>query len=205
MKKENIAEGMVIGGIITLSILLSSCETQRWKFDEGMKYGTSLTIKNNTYGVNDFQVGEVGTYVVSFGSIDYGRNIGSPFYFNEYEPSLTNGTFSSELLYQLHQDSIGTITFNENGSGTPNITNQDTLTTAVNFVWHVTKKTNNGTYLSMEFGNVPIKTYVTKEPMYVFGYEKVGENLWKYETTMDTYSGRWKWHGNKLLNDEGSK
>jgi hypothetical protein len=168
-----------------------------------MKFGTSLTIKNNTYGVNDFKVGEVGTYVVSSGSIDYGRNIGSTWYFNEYEPSITNGTYSGELLTKLYQDSIGTITFNENGSGTLNITNQDTLTTAVKFVWQVLKETNNGTYLSMEFENIPIKTYVTEEPLFVFGYEKVGEKLWKYETTMDTYSGRWKWIGNKLLNDEG--
>jgi len=203
MKKENIAQGVVVGTIVILSLLLSSCETQHWKFDEGMKFGTSFTIKNNTYGVNDFKVGEVGTYVVSSGSIDYGRNIGSIWYFNEYEPSITNGTYSGELLTKLYQDSIGTITFNENGSGTLNITNQDTLTTAVKFVWQVLKETNNGTYLSMEFENIPIKTYVTEEPLFVFGYEKVGEKLWKYETTMDTYSGRWKWIGNKLLNDEG--
>ena len=203
MKKENIAQGVVVGTIVILSLLLSSCETQHWKFDEGMKFGTSFTIKNNTYGVNDFKVGEVGTYVVSSGSIDYGRNIGSTWYFNEYEPSITNGTYSGELLTKLYQDSIGTITFNENGSGILNITNQDTLTTAVKFVWQVLKETNNGTYLSMEFENIPIKTYVTEEPLFVFGYEKVGEKLWKYETTMDTYSGRWKWIGNKLLNDEG--
>lgn len=203
MKKENIAQGVVVGTIVILSLLLSSCETQHWKFDEGMKFGTSFTIKNNTYGVNDFKVGEVGTYVVSSGSIDYGRNIGSTWYFNEYEPSISNGTYSGELLTKLYQDSIGTITFNENGSGILNITNQDTLTTAVKFVWQVLKETNNGTYLSMEFENIPIKTYVTEEPLFVFGYEKVGEKLWKYETTMDTYSGRWKWIGNKLLNDEG--
>jgi hypothetical protein len=203
MKKENIAQGVVVATIITLSLLLSSCETQHWEFDEGMKFGTSLTIKNNTYGVNDFKVGEVGTYVVSSGSIDYGRNIGSTWYFNEYEPSITNGTFSSDLLTKLYQDSIGTITFNENGSGVLKITNQDTLTTEVKFVWHIVKETNNGTYLTMEFEPVTITTYVTSEPLYVFGYQKVGTNLWKYQTTMDTYSGRWKWIGNKLLNDEG--
>ena len=57
----------------------------------------------------------------------------------------------------------------------------------------------------MDFEPTTITTYVTSEPLYVFGYEKVGDNLWKYETTMDTYSGRWKWHGNKLMNDEGAK
>jgi hypothetical protein len=170
-----------------------------------MKYGTSLTIKNNTYGVNDFKVGEVGTYVVSSGSIDYGRNIGSVWYFNEYEPSITNGTFSSDLLTKLYQDSIGTITFNENGSGVLKITNQDTLTTEVKLVWHIVKETNNGTYLSMEFEPATITTYVTSEPLYVFGYQKVGTNLWKYQTTMDKYSGKWLWVGNKLMNDEGDK
>lgn len=205
MKKENIAQGVVVATIITLSLLLSSCETQHWKFDEGMKFGTSLTIKNNTYGVNDFKVGEVGTYVVSSGSIDYGRNIGSTWYFNEYEPSITNGTFSSDLLTKLYQDSIGTITFNENGSGVLKITNQDTLTTEVKFVWHIVKETNNGTYLTMEFEPVTITTYVTSEPLYVFGYQKVGTNLWKYQTTMDKYSGKWLWVGNKLMNDEGDK
>jgi hypothetical protein len=205
MKKENIAQGVVVATIITLSLLLSSCETQHWKFDEGMKFGTSLTIKNNTYGVNDFKVGEVGTYVVSSGSIDYGRNIGSTWYFNEYEPSITNGTFSSDLLTKLYQDSIGTITFNENGSGVLKITNQDTLTMEVKFVWHIVKETNNGTYLTMEFEPVTITTYVTSEPLYVFGYQKVGTNLWKYQTTMDKYSGKWLWVGNKLMNDEGDK
>lgn len=198
MKKENIAQGVVIGSIVTLSILLSSCEPPKWKFDEGMKFGTSLTIKNNTFGVNDFSIFEDTTYVVSFGAIDYGRNIGSSWYFNEYESSLRNG----EFLNKLYQDSIGTITFRENGSGVLNITNQDSIPVMVNFVWQIGKKTKReGTYFSIDFQPTPIKTYVTKEPLYVFGYEKVGENLWKYENVMSEYGGKWRWHGNKLMNE----
>ena len=34
--------------------------------------GTSFTMVNNTYGVNDFVVAEVGTYPIRFGSIDFG-------------------------------------------------------------------------------------------------------------------------------------
>jgi hypothetical protein len=75
----------------------------------------------------------------------------------------------------------------------------------VKFVWHIVKETNNGTYLTMDFEPVTITTYVTSEPLYVFGYQKVGTNLWKYQTTMDKYSGKWLWVGNKLMNDEGDK
>jgi hypothetical protein len=205
MKKMPITESIVVLTIVTLSILLTSCESSHFKFDEGMKYGTTLTLNNNTFGVNDFKVGDTGTYVVSFGSIDYGRNLGSPWYFNEYEPSISNGTFNSSLLDKLYQDSIGTITFNYDGTGVLNITNQDSVKVESKFVWQKTKRDRNYVYLTIDFEPTPITTYVTKEPMYVFNYVKVKDGLWKYQNTMDTYSGKWKWGGNKLMNDEGGK
>jgi hypothetical protein len=180
--------------ILLSSLVVMSC-SKGFVDNQGMKYGTFLTIQNNTFGVNDFKVGEVGTYDVSFGALDFGRNIGSSRYFNEYD--------YSKNLDELYQDSIGVITFNENGLGVLKFTNQDSLSYTVNFDWQMGKVKNNQVSMALHFEPINVKTYSTTQPLHVFNYKKVKDNLWVYEVSIDTYNGKWIWSGNKLMNDEG--
>lgn len=183
--------------LILSSIVMMSC-SKGIIDNNGMKYGTFLTIQNNTHGVNDFKVGEVGTYNVSFGALDFGRNIGSSWYFNEYRSNVSSD------IDKLYRDSIGHISFNESGLGVLEFTNQDSLSYSVDFVWQMGTKKNGMVKMKMYFDPIVVKTYVTTEPLFVFDYKKVKDGLWVYEQTMDTYDGEWLWSGNKLTNEEGN-
>jgi hypothetical protein len=83
--------------VIPFLMLAMSCEAQP---QETVKYGTFFAISNNTFGVNDFKVGEVGSYPVCFGAMDFGRNL--------YRKS------SNPVDYS---DVIGVIKFEQAGTG----------------------------------------------------------------------------------------
>ena len=171
---------MSIGVGILLAII--GCEPIQ---EEGsLKHGTFFTLRNNTFGVNDFRIGDSGTFAISFGAIDWGRNI-----------------------YRNHQnqidytDSIGYIYLDGSGCGEIRFVNQDTLPHRIPFQYDWLDSDRNYQYLNLWFERVPMKTYSRTEPLYVFGYEKIGK-YWGYTQNSDTYSGEWRWTGNKLLYNE---
>ena len=53
---------------VGLLLTLFGCEPIQ---QEGsLKHGTFFTLRNNTFGVNDFRIGDSGTFAISFGAID---------------------------------------------------------------------------------------------------------------------------------------
>lgn len=167
----------ISASIVSCSLFLLplvSCQTDVTRSSE---YGTFFTIINNTYGVNDFVVGEPGTYPISFGAIDYGRNLGRV---NHY------------------QDSIGYIHFDQNGFGTIEIIEQDSIHTKTCFTYTMGKVRNNQVDLYIEFSDAELKTYVTRTPLASFNYTKLNDSLWVYKSDISTYSGKFVWTGNKI-------
>jgi len=142
--------------------------------------GTSFTMVNNTFGVNDFVVAEVGTYPIRFGSIDFGRNL---------------SRLEDDLNYN---DSIGYITFDADGTGVFEIRNQDSLKTHCRF-FYTFQKSKGEWWVNIDFDKAMVKTYVTSEPLRSFDYSQVRDNLWVYTTSMHLLSGYYKWQGNKLI------
>jgi hypothetical protein len=49
----------------------------------------------------------------------------------------------------------------------------------------------------MEFGDATVRTWSRTEPLYVYGYKKVGK-YWQYQAPVHRYSGEWTWAGNLL-------
>jgi hypothetical protein len=171
--------------LLTLSIaasVLISCEKETFISEEdGIKYGTSITIVNNTFGLRDFKVGQVGTYPVAFGSLDYGRNLGSG-----------NGYY----------DSIGFIQFNEDGTGLFKIKEQDSINCEAKFSYGFIENTRNGMHMYINFESAEFKTYVRRKdpPAEVFQYKRAGDGLWVYKTDISKYNGKFIWHANLIFN-----
>jgi hypothetical protein len=161
--------------LLLLLPVLVACESV---VTTNSEFGTSFTIINNTFGVNDFKIGEVGTYPIAFGSLDFGRNLGKV---GEY------------------QDSIGYISFNEDGSGILELTEQDTIYSKVNFIYSLGREKNNQIEVFIDFEDAEFKTYITTQPLSVFDYTQVNDSLWVYKTNINKYSGKFRWIGNKIL------
>jgi len=142
------------------------------------KFGTSFTIVNNTFGINDFKVGEIGTYPIAFGSLDFGRNLGKV---GEY------------------QDSIGYVKFSENGVGVLELTEQDTIHSKVSFTYSFGKVKNNQVDVFIDFEDAEFKTYVINQPLVAFNYTQINDSLWMYKTNINKYSGKFNWIGNKII------
>jgi hypothetical protein len=165
---------------IAVSLLFLGCEPIVEESGT-LKYGTFFTLKNNTFGVNDFHISDSGYFAISFGAIDWGRNI----YRNH----------QNQIDYS---DSIGYIYFNGVGSGHLRFVNQDTIPHYIPFYYEWGEKDRNYQYLNIRFEKLPMRTWSRTEPLYTFGYQKIGK-YWRYQNSSDTYSGPWKWTGNKLL------
>ena len=169
---------------IGVGILLTLFGCEPIKEGGSLKHGTFFTLRNNTFGINDFRISDSGTFAISFGAIDWGRNI-----------------------YRNHQnqidytDSIGYIYFNGNGCGEIRFVNQDTLPHRIPFQYDWLDSDRNYQYLNLWFERVPLTTYSQTQPLLVFGYQKVGKN-YQYKVNSDTYSGQWRWRANKLLYNE---
>jgi len=163
--------------LLLLLPLLVSCEPEPQPV---VKYGTAFRLNNNTFGVNDFRIADSGYFAISHGSLDFGRNF-----------------YRSHETYPDFQDSIGYIYFNGQGCGEIKYVNQDTIQQVISFNYTWSDKDYNYQYLTVEFADVPVRTWSRTEPLYVFGYEKVGK-YWCYRTTMARYSGDWSWAGNFL-------
>jgi hypothetical protein len=167
--------------VIPFLMLAMSCEAQP---QETVKYGTFFAISNNTFGVNDFKVGEVGSYPVCFGAMDFGRNL--------YRKS------SNPVDYS---DVIGVIKFEQAGTGYVELMNQDSVILHADFTYSFGKKTRQGMRMTLEFEEVPWTTYSDIEPLAAFNYTQVGPSTWKYSEYMSKYSGNYMWIGNKLQFD----
>jgi len=165
--------------ILLFVLGLVSCETVTESPTD--KTGTTFVVRNNTFGVNDFDVASYKTYPIAFGSFDYGRNFGSDENHN-------------------YQDSIGYISFGENGMGEMLFYNQDTIRIHVPFTFEFYRK-GGKQYVDFTFTKSMVKTYVTTEPLYVFGYQKVNDSLWIFTANMEQYNGRYLWIGNKLMSE----
>ena len=169
---------------IGVGILLTLFGCEPIKEGGSLKHGTFFTLRNNTFGINDFRISDSGTFAISFGAIDWGRNI-----------------------YRNHQnqidytDSIGYIYFNGNGCGEIRFVNQDTLPHRIPFQYDWLDSDMNYQYLNLWFERVPLTTYSQTQPLLVFGYQKVGKN-YQYKVNSDTYSGQWRWRANKLSYNE---
>lgn len=170
--------------ILYTLMLLSILGCEPTPSDGRLKHGSSFTLKNNTFGVNDFLIHDSGKFTISFGSIDWGRNI-----YRNHENQIDYG------------DSIGYIYFNGRGSGEIKFTNQDTLPHFIPFTYDWLDSDKNYQYLNLWFERVTLTTYSQTQPLLGFGYQKVGKN-YQYKVNSDTYSGQWKWIGNKLLYNE---
>ena len=94
MKKELIS--------LVLGLAVISCDSI---IEDTSPTGTTIVVKNNTFGVRDFDIASFKKYPIAFGSFDYGRNFGG----NNY------------------QDSIGYIEFRTDQTGTIHFYNQDTI------------------------------------------------------------------------------
>lgn len=158
-----------------LLIPLLACDRSEETVSE---YGTHFRLNNNTYGVNDFRIQDSGRFPIRFGSIDFGRNL-----------------CASEELYPDYNDSIGYLYLDGHGSGVIHITNQDTIPQCWTFTYTWGKRSQNYQFLTITFDERRAVTWTRNEPLYVFGYEKVGK-YWRYESCMSRYSGEWKWAGN---------
>jgi hypothetical protein len=169
--------------LFILATALASCEKEIDSISdpEGIKYGFGLTLVNNTFGFRDYKVGEVGRYPVCFGSLDYGRNLGTG-----------NGYY----------DSIGYIEFNEDGTGLLKITEQDSIHSQASFTYAFGKNTKRGLQVRLDFESAEFKTYVRKAeaPAEIFGYEKVGTDLYRFKTDISTYNGNYFWFANNIAN-----
>ena len=169
---------------IGVGLLLTLFGCEPIKEGGSLKHGTFFTLRNNTFGINDFRISDSGTFAISFGAIDWGRNI-----------------------YRNHQnqidytDSIGYIYFNGNGCGEIRFVNQDTLPHRIPFQYDWLDSDRNYQYLNLWFERVPLTTYSQTQPLLVFGYQKVGKN-YQYKVNSDTYSGQWRWRANKLSYNE---
>ena len=170
--------------IFYILMLLSILGCEPTPSDGRLRHGSSFTLKNNTFGVNDFLIHDSGKFTISFGSIDWGRNI-----YRNHENQIDYG------------DSIGYIYFNGRGSGEIRFTNQDTLSHFIPFTYDWLDSDRNYQYLNLWFERVTLTTYSQTQPLLGFGYQKVGKN-YQYKVNSDTYSGQWKWIGNKLLYNE---
>lgn len=170
--------------ILSILMLLSILGCEPTPSDGRLRHGSSFTLKNNTFGVNDFLIHDSGKFTISFGSIDWGRNI-----YRNHENQIHYG------------DSIGYIYFNGRGSGEIKFTNQDTLPHFIPFTYDWLDSDRNYQYLNLWFERVTLTTYSQTQPFLGFGYQKVGKN-YQYKVNSDTYSGQWKWIGNKLLYNE---
>jgi hypothetical protein len=165
--------------LIPLIALTIGCEAQP---ASDIRYGTYFAISNNTFGVNDFKVGEVGSYPVCFGAIDFGRNL--------YRNSNNQTDF---------QDIIGVMKFEEAGIGYVELVNQDSVILHVDFTYSFGKKTREGMHMILEFDEVMWTTYSSTEPLKAFNYTQINDSLWKYSEYMNKYSGNYMWVGNKIL------
>ncbi len=143
--------------------------------------GTSFMVRNNTFGVSDFDIASYKTYPLVQGSFDYGRNFGSGDHKN-------------------YQDSIGYVKFDKDGTGDMLFYNQDTIRIHVPFTFDFYRK-GGKQFVNFTFGKSMVKTYVTTEPLYVFGYQKVNDSLWVFTANMEQYSGRYFWYGNSLFSE----
>ena len=166
--------------ISLLIISLSSCDNIIEE-DYSNDTGTTFIVRNNTFGVRDFDVASYKTYPLVSGSYDYGRNFGT-------------GTYTN------YQDSIGYITFEKDGTGEMYFYNQDTIETYIPFTFDFYRK--NGTqYVNFTFSNTTVKTYSNKEPQYIFGYTKINDSVWVYSTDMSKYNGRYEWFANRISSE----
>ena len=165
MKKE------LIGLVLGLAVI--SCDSI---IEDTSPTGTTIVVKNNTFGVRDFDVASFKKYPIAFGSFDYGRNFGG----NDY------------------QDSIGYIEFRKDQTGTIYFYNQDTIQIKGEFQFGFWKH-GGEQYIDIEFEGIAVKTYVNKEPLYTFGYSKVNDSTWVFNGNLQQYSGRYKWIGNQIF------
>ena len=170
---------------ITLSILVSSlisCEKEPFLTqEEQMQYGTTFTVVNNTFGVRDYKVAEIGKYPVAFASLDYGRNLGGG-----------NGYY----------DTLGFIEFNEDGTGVLQITEQDSIECKASFTYSFERKTINGVEMHINFESAQFRTYLRRKdpPAQIFEYQKAGQDLWVYKVDISKYNGKFIWHANQISN-----
>jgi len=164
---------------IPFLMLVMSCEAQK---TESVNYGTFFALANNTLGVNDFKIAKPGNYAVSFGAMDFGRNI--------YRNSSNTSDYT---------DVIGILKFQEEGIGYIELANQDSIILHTGFSYSFGKKTQKGVEMVIKFDHELWTTYSSQEPLSVFNYIKIGPSVWKYSEYMDRYSGNYLWVGNKIL------
>ena len=143
-------------------------------------YGSYLSLRNNTFGYNDFRVSDSGSFAISYGAIDFGRNL--------YR--------DSNNQHDYH-DSIGYIYLNGQGSGHIEFVNQDSLYHLIGFSYTKNKTKANYLSLNFQFDETPVVTYSSTEPLSVFQYTQHNDS-WRHETLMSKYSGDWIWQCNRL-------
>lgn len=168
--------------LLTLSTL--SCTKERFGPEwNGTKLGTSFRISTQSINKSGYDELKTGTYKLAWGSIDYGRNFG----------------LSKETIRQEHfKQNIGSITFNEDKSGSFIWTHGDTLTCSGEFTYEFVGKDSNKGYLIINFQPSIVKSYVKieegeKSPSHGFGYKDMGNGIWKFEGCMSAYSGKFSW------------
>ena len=143
-------------------------------------YGSYLLLRNNTFGSNDFNISDSGSFIISYGAIDFGRNL----YRDSNNPHDYN-------------DSIGYIYLDGQGSGHIEFVNQDSLYHLIGFSYTKNETKDNSLSLNFQFDEVPVITYSSTQPLSVFEYTQHNDS-WKYETLMSKYSGDWIWQYNRL-------
>ena len=143
-------------------------------------YGSYLSLRNNTFGYNDFRVSDSGSFIISYGAIDFGRNL----YRDSNNP-------------HDHNDSIGYIYLDGQGSGHIEFVNQDSLYHLIGFSYTKNETKGNSLSLNFQFDEVPVVTYSSTQPLSVFEYTQHNDS-WRYETLMSKYSGDWIWQYNRL-------
>ena len=143
-------------------------------------YGSYLSLRNNTFGYNDFRVSDSGSFIISYGAIDFGRNL----YRDSNNPHDYN-------------DSIGYIYLDGQGSGHIEFVNQDSLYHLIGFSYTKNETKGNSLSLNFQFDEVPVVTYSSTQPLSEFEYTQHNDS-WRYETLMSKYSGDWIWQYNRL-------
>jgi hypothetical protein len=171
--------------LLYLLFLISVFSCTKDKFGpewEGTKLGTSFRISTQSTTARGYDELRTGTYKLAWGAIDYGRNFGLP-----------KGTVRQEHFEQ----NIGSISFNEDGSGRFTWTHSDTLTCSGEFTYSFVGKRGNIGYLTINFKPAIVKTYIKVDegetPSRGFGYVNIGNGYWKYEGCMSAYSGKFRW------------
>lgn len=164
--------------ILKLSLLLLTISCV--KESSHTSYGSYLSLRNNTFGYNDFRVSDSGSFAISFGAIDFGRNL----HRHSDNPHDYN-------------DSIGYIYLNGLGNGHIEFVNQDSLHHRIDFSYTKNKTKGNSLFLNFQFDEVPVVTYSSTQPLSAFQYTK-HNNSWRYESPMSIYSGDWIWQYNRL-------